>query len=216
VTTAEPAAPAGSEEPERGTSAGAGDQNGFQAADTRQTETAGKAEDSAPSASTDGPASTRWWQKLTRSSTWQDPWQNCVIAVLFIGVLPLLPLIIEWFGRREISEDALIITTAVYSITVALASNTKVFFGAFLFASFIVASMYGFAASTSSGGHEVFGRFIGIRTYSYATGGANDNIFFALVMIGGFLSVVVERYSRHVGNREEFFEFLKSKRTNPT
>src|SRR5262249_13766200 len=149
-----------------------------------------------------------------RSSTWQDPWQNYVLSVLFIGVLPLLPLIIEWFGKREISEDALIVTTAVYSITVALASNIKVFFGLLLFAAIIVASMYGFAAHSPNSAHAIFGWFLGIRTYSYSTGGANDNPFFASVMIFGFLSVVAERYSRHIGNREEFFEFLKRKGVN--
>lgn len=151
--------------------------------------------------------------KVIRSRLWQkEPWQNYGLAVLFIGVVPLLPLIIEWLGRREISEDAVIITVAVYSVTVALASNNRFFFGFLLLSSIVVASMYGFAADPSRRSHEVISHILGIRTYSFSTDIANNNWTFSSIILISLLSVLFERFSRHVRYREEFFEFLKSKK----
>ncbi len=72
--------------------------------------------------------------------------------------------------------------------------------------------MYGFAADSSAKVHVMFSSILGIRTYSYTTSIVNNNFAFSVVIVGGFLSVLVERFSRHVRNREEFFEFLKGKR----
>jgi len=121
-------------------------------------------------------------------------------------------LIIEWLGRRELSEDAVIITVAMYSVTVALASNNRFFFLLLLVLSLVVASMYGFAADPARAGHEVFNHIFGIRTYSFSKNVANNNSTFSIIMVFSFLSVLLERFSRHVRYREEFFEFLKPKK----
>jgi hypothetical protein len=212
VATVEPATPSESQEPARSVSADPVDANGSPGQEASRPELGQEAERPAVSADTAKPKGRRW-QKVIRSSLWQkEPWQNYGLAVLFVGVFPLLPLISEWLGRREISEDALIITTAVYSVTAALASTNKFFFGALLAASILVASTYGLVADPSQNAHVAFSHFLGIRTYAYTADLPNNNTAFAVVVVGGFLSVVVERYSRHVRGREEFFEFLRSKK----
>jgi hypothetical protein len=58
----------------------------------------------------------------------QDEWQNYGLALLLIGAVPILPIVIELIIHKAITKDSLAITAAVYSITVAIASNNKFYF----------------------------------------------------------------------------------------
>lgn len=145
-------------------------------------------------------------------SRWQDAWQNYGLAVLLIGIVPILPILIELIIHKSITEDSLAITAAVYSITVAVASNSKFYFAFFLVASIIEAALYGSITDSPSRSTISVWNFADIHITSYAPSQNTDNGIFLVAMLLTFLSLLVERYSRHITNREEFFEFLKGKK----
>jgi len=150
------------------------------------------------------------WPKRTLSGQ-EEAWQNYGLAVTLIGFLPLLPAAIEWFVGREISEDTLIITVAVYCLTIAVASNNRLYFGLLLTISVLISSTYGIAADPPVHAHLVYSDVMGITVRSFSKGAARNNTALFIVTLLTFLSVLVERFSRHVRSREEFFEFLKGK-----
>lgn len=150
------------------------------------------------------------WPKRILSGQ-KEAWQNYGLAITLVGFLPLLPAVIEWFVRREISEETLIITVAVYCLTIAVASNNRLYFGLLLTVSVLVSSSYGIAADPPENAHLVSSHVMGITVASFSKGAARNNTTLFIVTLLTFLSVLVERFSRHVRNREEFFEFLKGK-----
>jgi hypothetical protein len=134
---------------------------------------------------------------------------NFLLAVLFIGMVPLLPVIVELIITKQIGEQSLMITAAVYSITIALASNSRLYFGSFLVASLIEVAIYGSVADPSA--HLAYGQVLGIKISSNNSSALPDNLYLFIAIAIPFASLVVERYSRHIRNREEVFEFLKGK-----
>ncbi|MGH3194334.1 MAG: hypothetical protein ACRDNT_00040 [Streptosporangiaceae bacterium] len=126
------------------------------------------------------------------------PRQNYALAVVSIGVAPWLPVIIEWtiewLYARPITIDSLVITLACYSVTVALATND-----AFLCILFLILS--GFDSA-------IYGALLADTTHD----ATRQAVLIAVISLLGlltFLSVLRERYDRHVRRHEIFFEWLK-------
>lgn len=139
----------------------------------------------------------------------KEAWDNFFLAVLFIGIVPLLPAIVELIVTKQIGEQSLMITAAIYSVTIAIASNSRLYFGSFLIAGLIEVAIYGSVAgpSTSLSSGEV----IGIKVTSYNAAALGDNKVLMIAIAIPFISLVIERIGRHVRNGEEIFEFLKGK-----
>ena len=132
--------------------------------------------------------------------------------MLLIGAVPILPIVIELIIHKAITEDSLAITAAVYSITVAIASNNKFYFAFFLVASILEAALYGSITNSPVSTNISVWKFSHIPITSYSPSQNSDNGIFLIAMLLTFLSLLIERYSRHITNREEFFEFLKGKK----
>lgn len=139
-----------------------------------------------------------------------EPLQNYGLSLLFIGFVPLLPVTLELLVRKQVTGDSLIITAAIYSITVALASNSRLYFGFFLVASIIESTVYGSIVDGSSS-PTITDSVVGIEVSGMTKAASSDVKFVPFAILIPFASVLVERLSRHVINREEFFEFLKGK-----
>jgi hypothetical protein len=126
------------------------------------------------------------------------PWQNYGIAVLSIGVAPWFPVIIEWtiewLNAHPVTIDSLVITLAIYSITVALSTSDLFLCILFLVLSAFDSAVYG--ALLLSASHDPIRRTIVI-------------IVLSLLGLLTFGSVLRERYVRHVQQHEVFFEWLK-------
>jgi hypothetical protein len=146
----------------------------------------------------------------SKASKLNEAWQNYGLSLVFVGVVPLLPILIELLVRGKVTEGSLFVTAAIYSITIALASNNRFYFGFFLVASIIEAAMYG---STVNGitAHPVTGNLVGMEIVSNSSSGLSESKAILVAILVPFVSLLVERFSRHVIVREEFFEFLKSK-----
>lgn len=140
----------------------------------------------------------------------KEAWQNYGLAIIFIGVAPLLPIIIELSVSREVTEGPLFITAAMYSITVALASNNRFYMGFFLIASIIEAAIYG-SITKETGAHPLTSNIVGIKVVSNDSSGLSDSRILFIAILIPFISLLVERFSRHIRKREEFFEFLKGR-----
>jgi hypothetical protein len=139
----------------------------------------------------------------------REAWDNFILSILLIGIVPLLPILIELAVTRKIGEGSLMITTAIYNVTIAISSNSKLTFGLFLVTSLVEVAIYGSVASSDSANLK-YGEVIGIKISSSSSMALSDNPFFMLAIAVPFLTFAWERYSRHVRNREEVFEFLKA------
>ena len=138
-------------------------------------------------------------------------WQNWGISVLAFGISPLLPLLIQHFGQHKVTEDALLITLALYCLTIALITTSRFYFFLEMILAVFLSAIYGLTTIPGSA-HEAIMTVVGIHISSYSTSMTlDDNRFLFVVMLLLFVSVVVERFFRHVINHEEVFEFLKTK-----
>lgn len=136
--------------------------------------------------------------KSSTRRTGASPKQNYWLAVLSIGVAPWLPMIIEWtiewLNYHPITINSLVITLACYSITVALSTNDI-----FLCVLFLI--LAGFDSA-------VYGALLA----NMPAGGLRQGVLIAVISIVGlltFLSVLRERWVRHMQRHEVFFEWLK-------
>jgi hypothetical protein len=166
----------------------------------------------APASQRRAPASQRRAPVSQQNPIGKMAWQNYGLAMLLLGAVPLLPLVIELIIHKAITEDSLAITAAVYSITVAIASNNKFYFMLFFIASVVEAALYGSITNTPVSANLSTWKLGRIPITSYSPSQNSDNGIFLIAMLLTFVSLLIERYSRHVTNREEFFEFLKGKR----
>lgn len=148
----------------------------------------------------------KWRKEIWRKISWQ----NYGLSLIFIGIVPLLPIVIELFVRGDVAESSLFITAAIYSIAIGLASNNRFYFGFFLVASILESAVYG-AVANGVITHPVTGRIIGIKIVSNSSSGLSDCKALFVAILIPFGSLMVERFSRHILIREEFFEFLKGK-----
>jgi hypothetical protein len=126
------------------------------------------------------------------------PWKNYAMAVLSIGVAPWFPMIIEWtiewLNSHPVTTDSLVITLAIYSVTVALSTYDLFLCILFLVLSAFDSAIYG--ALLLSASHDTLRRAVVITILS-------------LLGLLTFASVLRERYVRHVQQHEVFFEWLK-------
>jgi hypothetical protein len=92
-----------------------------------------------------------------------------------------------------------------------VASSNRLYFGLLLTISVLISSTYGIAADPPTHAHLISTDTMGIAVRSFSRGAARNNMALFIVTLLTFFSVLVERFSRHVRSREEFFEFLKGK-----
>lgn len=127
--------------------------------------------------------------------------RNFRLAVLSIGVVPWLPMIIEWviewYDARPITVTSLVLTLACYSITVALSTNDRFLCILLLLLSAIESSFYGALLVTAP--HDTLRQTVLIAVLSF-------------LGVLTFASVWRERKDRHIHRHEEFFEWLKVER----
>jgi hypothetical protein len=143
-------------------------------------------------------------KKISRE---KEALQNYGLAVLFVGIAPLLPILLEISISGEVTEGSVIITSAIYSITIALASNNRFYFGFFFFASVIESAFYG--ATANKGSQSLVVTMSHIRIVINKGDNLSDVRYTFVAILVTFAALTIERFGRHMRNREEFFEFLK-------
>jgi hypothetical protein len=144
-----------------------------------------------------------------KSTREKEAWQNYGLSLLLLGIAPLLPILLELGITGYVNGGSVLITAAIYSIASALASNSRFYFGLFLFAAVVESAFYGATANTGDPKEILTTKFIGIRILLERGASRSDMQMTIIAVIITFVALAVERYGRHVNNREEFFEFLK-------
>lgn len=115
------------------------------------------------------------------------PWQNFVVCLSLHIALPLLPLALElWFSGHVQSRSA-VLTAALYAMAIGLSSRHVAMFGVCILTSFFFSAAFGFLSINTE--------LEAAKTFAYA----------AIVFVASLH--MIERFHRHVRDRDAFFEF---------
>ena len=116
-------------------------------------------------------------------------------CILFFLLVPLLPIILEWWFSKGISSQSLMITAAIYSITTGSSSSSKLIFIISIIIGIIFSACYGIVMAIQiSNSHNT----LLPENSEYI---AYFSIFFIII------TLAIEKYSTYVTNSEKCLEF---------
>lgn len=117
-----------------------------------------------------------------------NSWENFGVCILLQVILPLIPILLEYFFTGGIKTTSLFISASLYSI--AIGTSSKRFF------IFILSVVVLFTLAIS---------------YSYLVQEETDNLTYSKITIGLIslllLFYLFERFTIHVINKSPFFNF---------
>jgi hypothetical protein len=117
-----------------------------------------------------------------------NSWQQFIYSVLVLLLLPLMPLVIEFWLTGKVDEKTFAISAAMYAITVGVATKHLALLGVSIIVTVLFSSVFGYLAAGNS------------PYYSTAIP--------SVISILSFLSIhAAERYWRHVKGSELFVDF---------
>jgi hypothetical protein len=116
---------------------------------------------------------------------------------------------LEGLLKGEILIASLTLTATIYAVTVAIASCNLPLFIACFCAGIIECALYAKEASVAPASHPASSHLMGMVISSQGSSPPSHDLITALIIIVLFLSVIVERFLRHVREREVFLEFMK-------
>lgn len=117
-----------------------------------------------------------------------NKWQHFVFSYFVQLLLPLMPLIIEFWIKGNVSNETYSISTAMYSISIGVTTKNLALLGISIFVAMAFSSIFGFVTSGNS-------LFLPVSIPS-------------LITIISFMIIhATERYKRHVKDGELFIEF---------
>lgn len=116
-----------------------------------------------------------------------NPWQHFVSSIAVVLVLPVLPILLELGFTGKIRPETLLLTGAIYPVSIIAASETLGLLGLAGVISVVQAAAYGRAVEG-----------IGSPTPLWAIGLSIVSI------VGVFLIHALERYTKHVVNGKPF------------
>lgn len=118
-------------------------------------------------------------------------WQNFFLCVVLHMLLPLLPLMLEWWFSRRIEAKSAALTAALYAMAIGLSSRHAAMLGVGFLFGFVFSAVFGYLSTDPAPTLE------------------NAAFFSGAAIVFVFVVHIIERFYRHVGRKEEFFEFLK-------
>jgi hypothetical protein len=113
--------------------------------------------------------------------------EQLLVAVIFLLIFPLLPLVAEYFRTNDIKEDSLTLCLAFYAFTLSVSTKYKSNFATSLLLGIIESFRY-----------KGTGNLSGIPFY-------NSLEFYIFILL--FSMHFIERITRHLGKSEIFFNF---------
>ena len=120
-----------------------------------------------------------------------EHWQSFFLSVIFLMVLPLLPIGLEWLQTGVFSRKSLALYASVYSISIAACTRSRLIFGIAILGSIFFASLFGLAAGVG---------------FSYA----DYQVLTIVYIITISLIHSGERWNRHLFEKKPFFQFMQS------
>ena len=126
--------------------------------------------------------------KPTKKELLPDHWENFLLSVLLHMLFPLLPLLFELWLGGSITDKSLNLMAAVYAISIGVSSRSKLLFGICIAISFIFSFAFGISSSELD---------------NLKMSGFLSSISIGLI----FIIHIIERYNRHVEERDNFLNF---------
>ncbi|MBM9500115.1 hypothetical protein JWG44_07615 [Leptospira sp. 201903071] len=114
--------------------------------------------------------------------------QSFILSILLNQTLPLIPLVIELFYKKTILQSSLVLTASIYSFTLGIVSINQMYFGFSILVGLLSGCYYGSVLQTDNA--------LPLQS----------NLSFWLIALM-FLLHTIERFDRHINNREPFFLF---------
>ena len=130
-------------------------------------------------------------------------WQQYIICVVLHLLLPLLPLLIEWWITGRVQMASLTLGASMYVIAIGLSSRNLVILILGLVWGIVLAVISGVASEASLHASTVLGQG------EHLNSATNGNSFWWVSVVGMssmFLFHLCERYNRHVAERAPFLE----------
>jgi|SRR5215213_1017723 len=124
-------------------------------------------------------------------------------SVIFLLMLPWVPLLAEWGATGGVKSSSLQIFVALYGLGLGAASRGEIKFGFGVLVAILFSISYGSILSMENGKGEA-------HMTSVTTGGFNSEWWWwAPLAVGIFLFIAhaAERYTRHVTEDTPFFEW---------
>lgn len=115
-------------------------------------------------------------------------WQDYLLCLVLSMALPLLPLGLERWQTGAFTDKSLTLVAAMYSISIGVASRSRLLFGLSIFVSIVFAVAFGVIAGQGSP-LQRSGRMAG----------------YTILVV--FLVNALERYNRHIFDRTPFWNF---------
>lgn len=126
--------------------------------------------------------------KWPRAPEIPEEWQHFILSVLYISLLPLLPLGLELWLKGSLSETSLTLTTAIYSVTVGSSSKSRLVFGGGILVAIIFSSAFGVILGASK-----------------VPKGTMEACIVVIVLLTIFN--LLDRWNHHMVDRKKFWDF---------
>jgi hypothetical protein len=114
--------------------------------------------------------------------------ESFLLSLLFHMILPLFPIVLEYWQNEMIKTETLTLLAALYSISIGISSRSRIIFGL----SIVISIVFSVAFGISSGGKVIL-----VNSDIYAA----TSIFCIFIMHSG------ERWNIHVVAKEPYWNF---------
>jgi hypothetical protein len=116
-----------------------------------------------------------------------EEWEHFLLCIILHLLFPLLPLVFELWFTGKVSNNALFLSTAMYSVAIGMSSTSRLIFCCCFISGFVFALLNGVALDPS-------------KIPKHAV----ELALFSLAAI--FLTHGTERYNKHVREKTPFWE----------
>lgn len=114
------------------------------------------------------------------------PWDNFILSALAFNGVPLLPIFIEWLFTQGVSDNSLVLTTAIYSASMFACTRKITFIALYFFVVVFQIALFG-----------------ALNSDNFSLGGLRYFTLVCLFFVAG--SQLFERYRMHVSDNRNFF-----------
>jgi len=116
--------------------------------------------------------------------------ENYLLCLLFHMLLPLLPIALELWQTKTVTDKSLTLAASMYSIAIGVSSRSRLLFGG----SIIISILFAIDFGITTGQHA-------------SLPGTRSVVIWGICSVFGFHAL--ERYNRHIVDRMPFWEFTK-------
>jgi len=114
--------------------------------------------------------------------------ENFLLSLLFHMMLPLFPLVIEYWQNGAVKTETLTLLAALYAISIGVSSKSKIIFGL----SVIISIVFSVAFGLSSSGTSAL---------------VNSEFYASVSIVCIFIMHAGERWNMHVVAKEPYWSF---------